>query len=262
MPELNNSQIHSSPKEPSQQKVSLQVGLDFFAFEVFDVLSDKIQQTKHIQFDKSFTPNSFEHLNAIRSAVAEESILKFDFEQAALSQLNKQVTPVPQKLFVEEKASNYLHYTARVSEKDIVAFDAIDCASLMMVYVPFVNITNYFKGLYSSCKSKHAASWLLESIVKNNQQNSDDELFVYFHSASYEVLAFREGKFLIYNQFDKNSKEDFVYHILFVVKQLNFNPEFFNLMLMGDINLSSDLYKISCQYIRSVSIPDFSIEYL
>jgi len=56
----------------------------------------------------------------------------------------------------------------------------------------------------------------------------------------------------LFNFFSFNTKEDFIYYILFTAEQLNLNPEEFELNLMGDIEKESELYAIVYQYIRNI----------
>jgi Protein of unknown function (DUF3822) len=61
-------------------------------------------------------------------------------------------------------------------------------------------------------------------------------------------------KLLLFNSFDYQTKEDFIYYILFTAEQLQLNPETFKLQLLGEISEESDLFKIAFKYIRNVSL--------
>jgi len=59
---------------------------------------------------------------------------------------------------------------------------------------------------------------------------------------------------LLFNSFEYQTKEDFIYYILFTAEQLKLNPETFKLQLLGEISEESDLFKIAYRYIRNISL--------
>jgi hypothetical protein len=62
----------------------------------------------------------------------------------------------------------------------------------------------------------------------------------------------------LFNTFDYKSPEDFIYYILFAAEQLQLNPEYFQLELLGKIAENDALYNIAYQYIRNVTLLDVS----
>ena len=58
---------------------------------------------------------------------------------------------------------------------------------------------------------------------------------------------------LFANCFEYDTKEDFLYYLLFTAEQLSLNPEKFELILLGDINKNSPAYKMAWDYIKNIS---------
>ena len=54
------------------------------------------------------------------------------------------------------------------------------------------------------------------------------------------------------NSFEFETKEDFIYYILFTFEQLNLDVEKVKLYFTGDIELESEIYNSTYQYIRNV----------
>ena len=50
------------------------------------------------------------------------------------------------------------------------------------------------------------------------------------------------------------TKEDFIYYLLFTAEQLQLNPEEFPVVLMGSVNKNDDLFNITYKYVRHVSL--------
>ena len=67
-------------------------------------------------------------------------------------------------------------------------------------------------------------------------------------------MAIANQKLLLYNTFEYQTKEDFIYYLLFTAEQLQLNPEIFQLKLFGKISKENELYQIAYKYIRNVSL--------
>jgi hypothetical protein len=78
-------------------------------------------------------------------------------------------------------------------------------------------------------------------------------MFVNVSKTSLDIVVLENEKLLLSNTFSYNSKEDFIYYVLFVAEQLNLDVQEFPLFLMGEINLKSKMYKITYKYIKNVS---------
>jgi len=74
-------------------------------------------------------------------------------------------------------------------------------------------------------------------------------------------MVIANDKLLFYNSFNYQSKEDFIYYILFTAEQLELNPEKFELNLSGIIDTESELFKIAYRYVRKVGLLENRSEY-
>ena len=82
------------------------------------------------------------------------------------------------------------------------------------------------------------------------------KIFDHINSGHFEIIVVQNQKLLLFNSFDYNTPEDFLYYILFTAEQLSMNPENFTLELIGKIDTESDYFKIAYKYIRNVSLID------
>ena len=65
-------------------------------------------------------------------------------------------------------------------------------------------------------------------------------------------MVLKDSEILFYNNFEHQTKEDFIYYILFTLEQLELSTEKTNILITGDINEQSDLYKILYTYVRNI----------
>ena len=69
----------------------------------------------------------------------------------------------------------------------------------------------------------------------------------------FDIVVLKDSKILFYNNFEYQTKEDFIYYILFTLEQLELSTDKTKVSLLGDINKQSELYKILYTYVRNIS---------
>ena len=86
------------------------------------------------------------------------------------------------------------------------------------------------------------------------KNNSELKVFVNVEPSCFDLIVVKNDSLLLYNQFEYQTKEDFIYYILFTAEQLELNPEHFKCVLLGSIAENDALYAITYKYIRHVSM--------
>ena len=79
-------------------------------------------------------------------------------------------------------------------------------------------------------------------------------MFAHIGEKQFEIMVIAHDKLVFYNSFSYQSKEDFIYYVLFTAEQLELNPETFELVMAGKIDAESDFYKMAYTYVRKVSL--------
>ncbi len=67
------------------------------------------------------------------------------------------------------------------------------------------------------------------------KNNDDKKMIVNFNPGHFEIIVVQNQKLLLFNSFDYQTPEDFLYYLLFTAEQLNMNPENFKLELLVTI---------------------------
>ena len=82
--------------------------------------------------------------------------------------------------------------------------------------------------------------------------SEEKKVYVNVSSKSFDVVVIQNKKLQFSNSFEFETKEDFIYYILFTFEQLNLDVEKVKLYFTGDIELESEIYNSTYQYIRNV----------
>jgi len=250
---LQNSNITSK----NYKKLSIQISLNGFSFCCFDTLNNTITAFNEVNFDASQKKISkIEDLYIASFKNYPE--LKETYDEILVIHNNNLSTFVPTPLFDENFLGSYLQYTTKVFETDFFTFDQISNYEMHSVYIPYVNINNFLIDTVGSFDYKHVNSILVEKILEGSKNNDDKKMVVNFNPDHFEVIVVQNQKLLLFNSFEYNTPEDFLYYLLFTAEQLSLNPESFQLELLGTINKNDPFYAIAYKYIRNISFLDVS----
>lgn len=247
---LQNTNITSK----KYKKLSIQVSLNGFSFCCFDTLNNIITAFNEVNFDAAQKTSKIEDLYS--AAFKNYPELKDSYDEILVIHNNNLSTFVPTALFDENYLGSYLQYNTKVFETDFFTFDEISNYEMNSVYIPYVNINNFLIDTVGSFDYKHVNSILVEKIIENSKNNDEKKMVVNFNPNHFEIIVVQNQKLLLFNSFEYQTPEDFLYYILFTAEQLSLNPESFPLELLGTIDRNDPFYAIAYKYIRHISFMD------
>ncbi|MFD1096076.1 DUF3822 family protein [Salegentibacter chungangensis] len=240
-------------------KLSIQVSLNGLSFCVLNKNTREVVFFKKTDFREQLDPIRI--LAEIELQYEEEKELHRNMDEVNLIFSNQLYALVPSAYFREEDASNYLKFNTKILRTDFIAHEEINSQDMVNVYIPYTNIINYFFEKYGEFEYKHSSSVLLEALLKLPKQKKAT-LYLYNKEKEYDLVVIENGELLLCNTFSYDTKEDFLYYILFTAEQLNLDPSNMDLQLLGEIYKDSEIYKIAYRYIKNISFyeADFQIE--
>ena len=240
--------------EKVYKRLSIQVSLNGFSFCCFDTLNNTVSSFNEVNFANTEKKSKIEDLFA--DAFQNYPELKESYDSVLVIHNNNLSTFVPKALFDENFLGSYLQYNIKVFETDFFAFDENENYQMTAVYIPYVNINNFFIDQFGTFDYKHTSSILVNTLLIASKNKDEKKMFVHINFGHFEIIVVQNQKLLLYNSFDYNTPEDFIYYILFTAEQLNLNPENFHLEIIGSIDPESNYFKIAYKYIRNVSLID------
>ncbi len=254
---INNKENYSNLKHCN---LSIQLSLDGFSFCITKPHSQEIICLERYQF-KQKPSNPFEHLKSVEQLIKTIDVLQHSFNAIKVCHSNNLASLVPVSIFKKEQAASYLGYNIRVLKDDFISHDEISHTDIVNVYVPFVNFNNFLFEKYGDFNFKHSATIFIQSILKQAKNTSNNQVYVALEHGFMEIIVLKDNSLQLYNSFQINSKEDFIYYILFTTEQLQLNPEVFELVLMGTISPKDAYFKLAKKYIRHVQLIDMTTTY-
>jgi len=240
---------NTSLENTKNLKLSIQFSLDGFSFCISEE-NNTILYFSEYTFDKvQTTPKNL--LLKIQEIFKKDSNLQKDFIAVLVIHQNNLSTLVPNQYFDESKLEKYLNFNIKTLATDFITFDNLEQIQAKNVFVPYVNINNYLFQNFGEFDYKHHLSILIEKLIEKSTF-TDKRMFVNVNTSTFDIIVLQGKNLVLANSFSFNTKEDFIYYILFTIEQLGLDTEKLQLSLMGGIEEESEIYKIVYVYIRNI----------
>ena len=243
---------NSSVVEKNYKKLSIQVSLNGLSFATFNTLTNEVIKLEKVVLGKVNLTTKIEDLFA--EAFQNYAELRSNYDEIIVIHANNLSTFVPVALFDKEYLGSYLQFNTKVFETDFFTYDELDNYEMNNVYIPYVNLNNYFIDQFGSFDYKHANTILVKKVLDISKNIEEIQCFVHVADTHFEIVITQNQKLLLYNSFEYKTAEDFIYYILFTAEQLHLNPEHFKLQLLGKIEETDTLYTLAYKYIRNTNL--------
>ena len=230
--------------------LSIQFSLDGFSFCVTDTeTKEKIYFTEY-QFEE--TLNSPEELlEKIEYIFKNNTNLQREYTSVLVIHKNNLATLVPSKYFDQNSLASYLNFNIKTLNTDFIAFDEISSIDAKNVYIPYININNYLFQNFGEFEYRHHHTILIEKLLMLEGSN-EKTMFINVYKNSFDIVVIENKKIVFSNSFLYQTKEDFIYYVLFTAEQIQLNTAIFKLYFIGEIEVESEIYKIAYRYIKNI----------
>lgn len=228
--------------------LTIQYSLDGLSFVIFDIENQQFVSLKHYKTeDKSLS------LNALLSELQEKESWKInDFFKVFFLIDNNFNTFVPGQLYDKDLKEDYLKLL-NIPHDSQVATDTIPFFNIYNVYPVTKDIELSLEDFSNKIEVRHASTILIESLIKEfSNRTPEARAFVNVKDNSFELTVINNCNLIFHNYFNFNTKEDFLYFILFTFEQLHIDNEIVPLFFMGFIEEKSAIVELCSRYIRNI----------
>ncbi len=233
-------------------KLSIQVSLNGLSFCVVDTLRNSILISDQNDFGKELSP--YEVQKQLKELLGEHGVFEMDITEMVVVHHNNLFSLVPKDLFDSNELANYLKFNARILVNDLIEYDEIEGHDIVNVYVPYVNINNFLFDHFGEFEFMHSGTVLLQALLKSMGSASEPVCYVHVGHRQMDMVILSRKQLYLFNSFQFDTKEDFIYYILFTLEQLEIDPETIPLRLFGHITEGDEIYDICYEFIRHISI--------
>nr|WP_297306847.1 DUF3822 family protein [uncultured Flavobacterium sp.] len=236
------------------KKLIIQVSLQNFTFCVKNQFSNEISHFKSIPIN---TLGSLE--DQLETIFSQNELLQVNYDDILILHENNLNTFVPDTYFDERALGSYLQFNTKVFSTDYFTYDELELYKMKNVYVPYVAYNNFFIDQFGAFNYKHLANNLVEYVLFETNQKQEKAVYCNVSNNQFELVVSENGKLILFNSFEIQTPEDFIYYILFTYEQLKLNPENTPIYLFGSIEKDDLNYQMIYNYIRNVQIIEIDV---
>lgn len=235
----------------SFQKLYIQVSLNQFSYCIKNQINNQVLHYKSYPLDMYKSVEK-----QLDVFFDKDEALQSGFQDVLVLHDNNLNTFVPIALFDDNQIGSYLQYNTKVFPTDYFDHDTITLLKAENVYVPYVAFNNYFIDVFGGFNFQHINTSLIEHFLAKSVNNGAIEFFVHISDTRFEIVLLQNKNLIFFNSFEYQTKEDFIYYILFVFEQLQLNRDTQLVKFYGNIIIESDLYQMAYKYIRNIEVAD------
>jgi len=169
---------------------------------------------------------------------------------------NNKLVQVPESLFIEEAAAEYLKLNAKFDpEKEFVMHCNNIRSSAVTVFALHKGIHQWILDLYknSVVNFVHQSSSLIEGVTNDAHEGEQPPLFIYIDRFKLHIISVKKNQLIYYNQFPIQQFSDYVKYIMLVLNAMQMDQQKSQIVLWGYIGKNSPHFIEFSKYIKNVS---------
>ncbi|MDD4086943.1 MAG: DUF3822 family protein [Bacteroidales bacterium] len=233
-------------------QMTIRIAPDGFSFVIFSPEKQRFVGLETYSFSARNEVISL--VNILDEIIMKHAWIAYPYQQVRVLVENNHMALVPNPLYDEKEKGTYLAFAQAFQENSRISSDLLKTADASVVYYISNVLMAKIKDLWANARVHHISSAFIESVlITNKNKQFDSAVFVQVRNRCFDMLVIEDQKFKFYNIFRFNTKEDFIYFLLFAMEQQQLNPEKTPLILSGAIEQSSAIFEISERYIRNIS---------
>lgn len=211
-----------------------------------------VQQIKRNEFQqRPGTKTTFNDF--LKSVITAMPWLKNPYKSVKIAYEGKKNTLIPGPLFDPNDLENYLSFNYKFDPEEKPLSDHLVLMDNYNVFSIPGATADAMAGIYPQSRIYHLSTILIESILINykNRINAN-RVFLHLREKHFDLMLFDGRQMSYFNSFPYLNAEDVTYYLIFVLEQLNINPENIPVVLLGKADRSSNLFELLQRYIRHV----------
>jgi len=197
------------------------------------------------------TKNYNDISNRLEYMYTNRDILKHNYLSVNILYVGHTSTLIPNELFDKNNPELYLKFNCFINNDDDIAYDNLTITGAVNIYAIHKGLNSKLKILFPKAKISHCFSSLIENLLFQFTNTKGSKLVLHVQQKYLQIIHIHDGKLIFFNTFSYNTKEDFIYYILFVMQQLHLNPESQELLVLGEIEKKTSISDMLYQYIKN-----------
>lgn len=230
---------------------SIRIGPDGCSFSILNLESKTYLGLEHYDFSPAIHPDQMGDM--LRSILQDSVFFQGTITSVSLSLDHPLAVLIPEALFIPEKASEYLQIAAISNNTKQVHWEKLKNTDAYIVYYLPKGIKRHLEDFFNNIQIQHFSSTVIDSALRINKAENNTQFLVHHSGHRFQIIYSNQKQLLFYNDYAYSSPEDYIYFLLYAMKQIGLSPEDTPVILTGEIDRKSTIYDICYKYIRNIN---------
>jgi hypothetical protein len=202
--------------------------------------------------------NEEEYLDAIKKVYDGHHILMAGFwKSVKVSFKTDKFSLVPADYFDKDQLSQYLQLNSTYgNSKESAYYYKFIKSDAVNVFAANNELITWLESIYQKSQVQvfHQASGFIEGVLHNNDHNLGKNMFLSFDGKVLQLLITEDKKLIFYNQFRPADLKQLLRDVLLIMKAMKMDPRVHKVVIWGNVNAESSIFKGLYKYIKNVSL--------
>lgn len=225
--------------------------MDGFSFALLNIREQKYIALEN--YDIQNCTNYSELAEQIDGIICQQDLLQQNFASVSVSIENSLSTLTPKELYSSEKGSIILGFNQALLQNEQESSDWVASVQAYNSYVIPQELERCFNKHFPNHCCKHHSTVFIESLLQQFKLQENSTIYISVQNKHFEILVLEGRKLKFFNSYRYHTAEDLIYYLLFACEQLDLNPDQIPLVVTGEIEEESEVYKLIYKYIRKIS---------
>ncbi len=231
--------------------LSLLIDNEVFTFAISSKKNTELLELCHVKKNENMQTNS-NFNERIKFLINNYQLGEKKFDTILISLLNEDFTILPDAFALKENTKEILEFSSGNNSKNTFTHQL---NNLSFNYFLESETIQFLEKTFKNASFSHSGAVAI-NLLFNNRSLKKCDLFLNFSDNVFELVAKENNSLLYYNVFNYETKEDVMYFLLFMMEQFNLDASKIKLIVAGQIEAESDLYKGLKKYIKNI---DFAV---
>ena len=229
-------------------KLRLQISEYELSIAIYDTLSDSFPIIERYPIRKGYA--QVKPQEAIARILQTHSLTRLSFASVEVIVVTNTYTLVPGSLFDAEHAASLHALNHPLDDADELSWERLEAQDIYLIYSWPKAWKQVLESQFPRISIQHYSFILAKGLLPNSLGKT--AVYVHVQDFREDIVVIADGKFLLFNSFNFQRSEDFIYYILLAYDRLSLNRETIPLKLLGEVEVGSALFDSCYKYIRDV----------
>ncbi len=242
-------------------KLSIQVNLNGLSFCVLDPVQNKYISLVNFKFNfDEFN----DYLNKLEDLLNNDKLLKLNYKSVKLVWVSNHNNLIPNKLFDLSYIKDHFEFIHKMDDLDELHYNDISIIESKSVFTLPSQVANIFIRKYPNIHFYNQQTPFIDHILKK-YHSTTNKMFISINKDFIDTAITKNGKLLLYNNFQHKSDMDIIYFVMNIYNQYKNQTGNTEVFISGSIHKTSELYNNIIKFIPQLKFDkpggEFSFSY-